>query len=97
MIRRFRFSGLLLAAVVVLALSDTVQADTFGATAPLVRFAQTLGSKLALAVEQTLAPVLAQLAPAGLPVSPTLVLGGGVAFALGLLRARARRDRSRGR
>ena len=97
MFRRFSFSTFFMAAVVVLAMSDLVQADSFGAAAPLVLAIQQLGGTLALAVEEALAPVLGQLSSSGLPLSPALILGAGAAIALNLVRARARRERGRGR
>ena len=97
MLRRFSLSSFFVVAVVVLAMSDMVQADTFGAAAPLVLALQQLGGTLAIAVEEALAPLLGQLASSGLPVSPALILGGGAAIALDLVRGRARRERTRRR
>ena len=95
--RGINFTTVLVGAVVLLAVSDLVDAATFGPAAPLVLAIQGLGSGLARVVDQTLYPMLGQLVPAGLPVSPTLILGGALALGLGLLRARARRDRARSR
>lgn len=91
---RFSLSGSVLLIVVLLMLSDQVNAADFGIAAPAVEFLQGLGGQLALTLDPMLRTLLGTLGASGLPISPTLLLGGGLALAAELIRRRARRERA---
>ncbi len=91
---RLSVSGSVLLVVVLLVLSDQANAADFGIAAPVVGFLQGLGGQLALTLDPMLRTLLGRLGASGLPVSPTLLLGGGIALAVDLIRRRARRERT---
>ncbi len=91
---RLSLSGTVLLIVVLLVLSDQVHAADFGVAAPAIEFLQRIGGQLALSLDPMLRSLLGRLGVAGLPISPTLLLGGGLALAVDLVRRRARRERA---
>jgi hypothetical protein len=95
--RRISLTTIAIGAIVVLALSDRVDAAAFGAAAPLVAGVQQLGGQVALSIDRAAGGLLAKAqASTGLPVSPVWILGAGAALALNAVRGRARRERARG-
>lgn len=96
LLSRFRNSEIFWGIALVLFLSTTVDAASFGRAAPGVLYLQQIANGLSAWAEATFGPMLGQALPAGLRIPPELLMGGGAALGLDLFRSRPRaRERSR--